>query len=160
MNEVYIIIAQYYGKSFISKLIRWRTWSKVSHSAALSFDEKWVYEAWHRGGVLKSPWDDQPHTEGTRVDLYKVYCSQEEADRFYAFLESKIGTKYDFRAILGFIFRIRLAGKFILFCSEYIFTGALQMPLELLSRIEPHKVSPGHLDTSPHLKFYKTIYTP
>ena len=158
--DTYIIIAQYYGKSFISRLIRWRTWSKVSHTAALSVDEKYVYEAWHRGGAQKSPWDNQPHTKGTKVDLFKVYCTQEEADRFYNYLESHMGTKYNFKAIIGFIFRIKWMSKAAMFCSQLVFKAGLHMPRKFLKRIDPFKVSPGHIHTSPELEFYKTVYTP
>jgi uncharacterized protein YycO len=155
----FVIIGQYYGQSWMSKFIKWRTWSPISHTAALSRDEKYVFEAW-RKGVQKTAWQNSHHKPGTKVDLYKVSCSEEEANRFYNYLESQTGRKYDFKAIIGFVLRLPMARLNALFCSEYIFTAALTMPKNLLERVEPYQVSPGHLNLSPLMKFYKTVYTP
>jgi hypothetical protein len=159
-EKAYVIIAQYYGKSFISKLIKWRTWSDVSHTAALTPDEKWVYEAWHKNGVIKSKWEEQPHTPGTKVVLYKLYCTEQEAKRFYGYLEAQLGKKYDFKAIVGFVLRIPIEGFVELFCSQYVFNGTLSMGKKILKRIESFKVSPGMIELSPELHFYKTVKTP
>ena len=153
----YIIIAQYEGKSFISKLIKWRTWSSISHTAALSQDENFIYEAWHKGGVQKNKWEDQPHINGTVINLYKVECSPAQAEAFYAYLESKLGTKYDIKAIVGFIFRVPLEGITELFCSQYVFEAAEAAGITLLKRIKSYKVSPGHIEISPRLNTYKTL---
>jgi len=158
-QDSFIIIGQYHGMSFMSKLIKWRTWSKISHSAILSQDEKFVYEAW-RKGLTKTAWENSHHKKNTRVDLYKVYCTPEEAKKAYEYYESQMGRKYDFKAIIGFILRVKWGKISDLICSELVYKGTLHFKDQLLDRIDPFKVSPGHIDISPRLTPYKTVLTP
>lgn len=148
--KIGIYIGQYYGKSLVSKLIQWKTWSDISHTSAFLPDQKTVIEAWG-GGVINRPWREG-HTPGTRVDLFFVECAEKQVGDFYSFLSSQIGKKYDFSGIFGFAFSAKTQAKDKWFCSELIFAAAQFAGIDLLRRIEPHKVSPGLLQVSPKLE--------
>ena len=151
-----ILIGQYNGKSFTSWVISKKTWSDITHTSAFVNDEV-VIEAWG-GGVTKRTWREG-HTPGTRIRIMRVECTREQEEKFYAFLESQIGKKYDFAGILGFGLSANLQYKDRWFCSELVFAAAQYAGIELLKRIEAHKVYPGLLDVSPLLKLQETRFT-
>jgi len=153
-----IYIGQYRGKSLMSRLIRWRTWSDISHTAAFLPDLATVIEAWG-GGVVCRPWL-VGHTPGTEINLYRVTCSKEQEQRFYRFLQDQLGKGYDFTGLLGFVSRSRVEDKDRWFCSELIFAAARHAGIDLLARIEPYQVDPGTLNTSPLLNHIRTMRTP
>jgi uncharacterized protein YycO len=158
-----IFIGQYYGKSFLSRLIKWRTWSDISHTAAFlpasSHNERknLVIEAWGKG-ILLHPWDDN-HTRHTRIDIYSVECTRPQQNLFYDWLKGKIGCKYDFMALIGFVTRAHIESERRWFCSELIFQAAQEAGIELLKNVEAYKVSPGLINLSPLLNFEETRYT-
>ncbi len=159
LNNSQILIGQYYGTSWTSKLIRWRTWSKISHTAAFCgglADE--VIEAWD-GSVARRPWTEG-HTPGTMIALYRVPCTLEQRRLFYEFLAAQIGKPYDYLGILGFALRTRVESKNSWFCSELIFAAAQAAEINLLSRIEPYQVAPGDLNISPLLEPVEVRFTP
>jgi uncharacterized protein YycO len=151
-----VLIGQYNGKSLTSWIISKKTWSDITHTSAFLNDEV-VIEAWG-GGVTKRTWREG-HTPGTRIRIMRVECTWEQEEKFYAFLESQIGKKYDFAGILGFGLSANLECKDRWFCSELIFAAAQYAGIELLKRIEAHKVYPGLLDVSPRLKLQETRFT-
>lgn len=159
-SDTCILIGQYYGKSLLSRLIRWRTWSKVSHSAAFFAGPQGyeVIEAWE-GKVRRQPWTTG-HTPGTRIQLYRVGCTLEQRRLFYEFLNAQIGKRYDYTGILGFMLRARTESKESWFCSELVFAAARQAGINLLSRIEPYQVAPGDLNISPLLEPLEVRITP
>jgi len=146
-----ILIGQYEGKSIISRIIKWRTWSKISHTAAIHGNE--TIEAWG-GKVICQPFD-QGHKPGTKVTIYSITCTDDQRQRFYNFMVSQVGMKYDYLGIVGFALRIKSQKAESWFCSELVFAALLYAGLLPLARIEPHKVSPGDLDISPLLKFHE-----
>lgn len=151
-----ILIGQYYGTSLVSKAIKLKTWSEISHTSAFLPGGEEVIEAWGKG-VIRRPWREG-HTEGTRIDLLEVKCSPEQAQAFYLFLYSQIGKEYDFKGIMGFAFSSGIHNKEKWFCSELVFAAALHAGIVLLERIEAHKVSPGLIHCTPLGKLIKTIY--
>lgn len=155
-----IYIGQYFGTSTISKLIRWRTWSDVSHTAAfLGEDLDEVVEAWQGVGVIRRPWTEG-HEPGTRIELYRVDCTPEERRLFWQFIHEQIGKGYDYTGILGFMTRTKSECADKWFCSELVFAAARHAGIELLARIEPHQVAPGVLHTSPRLAKSGVRFTP
>jgi hypothetical protein len=174
-------ILQYQGKSFLSKSIRFRTWSVYSHSAILPMDKpedmswteflnrSYVYEAWidsmipPRGDVKRSNGFSEMHTPNTMVDVYKIVpppgiTFDSVAARDYA--ESMRGTPYDFSGAFGFVTRRDGAqDPKKLFCSEYAFLYCRAGGLVLLNHIAPHKVYPGLLPLSPYLQYVQTAFT-
>ena len=160
-----IFIGQYYGKSFFSKLIKWRTWSEISHTAAFLpalVDDIYVcsdiaIEAWGKG-ITKGYYKDT-HTPGTKIDIYSIYTTTVGSEKFYSWLYSKIGGKYDWKAIIGFVTRSHLESSSRWFCSELIYQAMVEAKIYPLQNIEPHQVAPGILNISPILNYEKTITT-
>lgn len=150
------MIAAYKGKSLISRLIRFFNWSEYSHISWVC-DDGTEYEAWHIGGVKHVHKFGQNHTKGTEVDLFDITLTKGQKDDLEKFLSSKVGCKYDFQAIFGFIIRDSIANKNKLFCSEYIFEAFKSIKISLLNNIEAYKVFPGLLVLSPLLTYKKTI---
>ena len=151
-----IIIGQYQGTSFFSKLIKWRTWSNISHTGAFLGDD--VIEAWG-GGVVRQHWTSG-HEPGTKITLYRVPCLDKQWEIFYSFLLHQVGKKYDKMGILGFMTRAKSQHPDKWFCSELVFAAAKEAGIDLLARIEPYQVSPGQLDTSPILEFVENRICP
>ena len=145
------MIALYKGTSFISRIIRWRTWSDYSHAAWVCRDGT-VIEAWV-GGVRRVPGLLSQHKEDTTIELYEVAgLTEDQRDRIEAFLAAQIGKPYDYTAILGFALRKDTQNPAKWFCSELVFAGCQSAAINLLARIPPWKVSPDLLVLSPLLK--------
>jgi hypothetical protein len=158
------MIALYQGKSLVSRLIRWFTWSKYSHVAWLCQDGS-VIEAWHRGGVRRQPSLSAVHTPGTRVELFQVlthefrelnYAQREAVETF---LTQQLGARYDFLGILGFLTRARMEKHGAWFCSELVTRALNHAGVWPLLRVPACKVAPGLLALSPLLRFQSTIIT-
>ena len=175
-----IIIAQYHGVSKLSRLIQWQQRSPISHSAIILGDgarvacaagrmPEWLqsctlYEAWGtvvppKGRVYRRKGISKGHTPGTRIDLYAVDCPIGQYDEVRLFLDSEVGSRYDFRALFSFITRRDRHRDGAWICSELAFAAALLYGVRLLDRIEPHAVSPGLLDLSPMLIPFGTTWS-
>jgi uncharacterized protein YycO len=150
------MIALYHGHGLMSRLIRWRTWSKVSHAAWLLADGS-VIEAWTSGGVRHVASLSTRHHPGTTVRIYRVPGLHSETVE--KLLTSQLGKKYDWLGILGFVFRRRTQNQDRFFCSELIYWACRMAGLELLREVEPWQVSPGELATSPFLEFVREEVT-
>jgi hypothetical protein len=156
-----IYIGQYHGKSWTSKLIQWRTWSDISHTAAwfqLPNLDWEVIEAWG-GGVRRGPWL-LGHTKGTRIDVYGIEATKAQKENFRQLMLDAMGRQYDFGAILGFALRIRSQDPEKEFCSELVFSRLQQVGIHLLRGIEAYKVHPGLIGISPLLTPLFTKYSP
>ena len=151
----YIYIGQYIGKTLTSKFIKTFTWSELSHTSAILIRSKQVIEAWS-GGITKRS-ITTGHAAGTIINIYKVPCTLNQRNKFYNFMEAQIGKKYDFVGILGLPLRLDIENETKWFCSELVFSAALNAGITLLARIEPYKVTPGILNTSPLLEFVETL---
>lgn len=152
-----ILIGQYYGTSFTSRMIKLKTWSDISHTSAFLPGGEEVIEAWGKGVTPPHHWREG-HAKGTRIDLLECRCSPEQAQAFFLFLYGQIGKGYDFKGIMGFATSSDIHSKDRWFCSELVFAAALHAGIILLERIEAHKVSPGLLHCTPLGKVIKTIY--
>jgi hypothetical protein len=163
------MILLYKGKSFVSKLIKWQTWSDYSHAAWWCQDGT-VIEAWHKKtvtGKLKLTLKegvqrhDSPatiHTPGTEIQCFMIPGRDEAAVE--QFLISQIGKDYDFAPVLrGFTFRVKRDNADKWFCSELIFAACQNALVTLLRCLPPWKVSPGILSCSPLLELVGTIIT-
>ncbi|MEK6881322.1 MAG: YiiX/YebB-like N1pC/P60 family cysteine hydrolase [Nanoarchaeota archaeon] len=141
----FINVLLFKGKGIISSLIRWQTGSIYSHAAVL-LDDNTLVESWQGDGVRKKKitnWDN--------VDTFKVRVSQRQYNKIVEFLESQIGKKYDYWAIIRFISRSRFPENDKWFCSELVYEAFKQVGINLLERIESYEVSPGLLARSPFL---------
>jgi uncharacterized protein YycO len=157
-EQAYIYLGQYHGISAISRLIRWRTWSEISHTAAYLPGCEEVIEAWS-GGVRRRHWTEG-HTPGTQIDLYRVPCTPVRQERFYSFLTSQLNKGYDYNAILGFLGRVQSQDAAKWFCSELVFTAADKAAIVLLQNIPAYKVDPGTLNLSPLLDLVEVRRVP
>ena len=156
------MIAQYYGISLISKIIRWRTYGDVSHTAWVSPHSGRVIEAWQQGGVRELDDLNCGHTPGTVIDLYRVEGMTRDKHRAIEdFLRRQVGKKYAFWQILRFITRqADLLRADLLrecpcnlrswFCSELVFTALRLQGLWLLNA-PANRVHPTLLGYSPLL---------
>jgi len=169
MNNIYF--GQYTGYSLMSWYIRAFTWSKRSHTAAFlppietpeddgTVSCEWwdVIEAW-RKGVQRQHWT-KGHAPGTEIDIYRVPCSEMQAERFYGALEEKIGAKYDFLGVLSFRLRFNVGSEKRWFCSELVFDAAKRAGIVLLKDIPAYKVYPGLLDCAPAAEFVERLVIP
>ena len=153
-------ILAYKGVSLISKLIRWQTRSEYSH-IAMRLGDMSIVEAWHKGGVIRSPATDpwRLHTPGTPVEVWGLVPDME----FYAyaaeqFLLRQIGKKYDFRAILKFLTKRRTRNNTRWFCSELAVATMAIGGVELI-RKPPGQIAPGDLVASPLLSLRRELVT-
>lgn len=147
------MIGLYRGTSLLSRMIRLRTWSEYSHAAWIEQTGS-VVEAWKRKGVRYSSDVNTGHTPGTVIDLFDVPLTQEQMDVVRKFLAHQVGKKYDWRGVLHFITKRHEYSRDQerWFCSELIFSAFKAAGVELLSRVEPWKVSPAMLAMSPLLR--------
>lgn len=140
-----MIIALCRGKGIISALIRWQTWSRYSHVAAVLPDGS-VIEAWPGKGVHRRPfWSDI-----TGIEFFKIVDPRYSPERAQEFLHEQIGQGYDYLGVLRFLSRRRKSND-KWFCSELIFRAASAGGALLLRRIAPPQVSPGIFSLSPGL---------
>ncbi len=173
------MIAYFKGKSFFSRLIKWRTWGQYSHVAWIvdrDFDCRdqhgertiipagTIYESWikksegaARSGVRKGMIGDL-HTPGTPMDLYAIKISDQQYTRMIQELERWVqepDAKYDFRAVLsGFILRKGSAhSENRLFCSEFLMRVFRAASFRFLINIESYQTSPSDMSHSPNQLF-------
>jgi hypothetical protein len=156
------MLAFYQGKSLVSRLIRWFTWSRYSHVAWLCRDGS-VIEAWHRGGVQRHQSLAEVHTPGTRVEIFKVLTHEGhelnnlQLGAIEQFLAKQIGNRYDFWGILGFLTRARMEAHNAWFCSELVFAALRSVGVLPLERVAACKVTPGLLSFSPLLRWHAVV---
>lgn len=154
-NTNYIYVGQYEGVTLTSKLIKWFTWSRISHTSAVLINKNEVIEAWKDGVVRRSMNDG--HEPGTIIHIYRIPCTLSQRNSFYNFLESHVGQmKYDFMGILGILLRSKLESADRAFCSALIFSGLYKVGLVMLNNIGSHQVTPGIFDLSPLLEYVET----
>lgn len=149
-------ILAYRGKSLISKAIRFQTRSKYSHIAVM-LDDGSVIEAWHKGGVRKSPSFSTLHSPGTKVDVFRIDADFDEATT-NRFLHEQVGKKYDFKSVARFLSRRKTRHNNKYFCSE-LAEFALAFGGLLLLNGNPSEHSPRDTVLSPHLILEDQIIT-
>lgn len=154
----YITIAQYRGRSFVSWLIKKQTRSIWSHSAAVLQDGS-VIEAWHVGGVSHVADLSVNHSKGTQVDLFRIECTQAQADAFEVLLKKDIGKKYDFRSVFRFLSKHSTCIDDRWFCTEVLDHRLKIINIFTQKRICSAEMSPQLLGISPILIPFKTVVT-
>lgn len=103
------------------------------------------------GGFQRRPYD---YLKPTRERRYAIPCTQEQYDRGMAYLNSIVGTKYDFIDILGILLHKSYHDPHKLICSwsmfNYIFKALGTLPLNVLPE-NAYRVTPETLHLSPLL---------
>jgi hypothetical protein len=164
MSEAnYIYFGQYHGNGPASRYIQLFNWAWENHTAAFYPPNEYgefgqVIEAW-RKGVTKNYWTEN-HAAGTIIDVYRVPCTERQAESFYRGMESLCGKKYDFRGVVGFRLRAEIQDPDKYFCSEAVFSRMLLAGMVPLARIPAHKVYPHLMTLIPTAEFVKRMVTP
>jgi uncharacterized protein YycO len=159
-----IKIALYRGKSFRSKIIKFRTMSEYSHAAVVFSNGKTI-ESWDEGVTFENDIGSN-HTPGTPVDLFTLVkgITFSQYRQFVAFLENEVGKKYDWNVIfLGTSLYDRLE-KYMpeerWFCSELIEAAFRSINRPLISeRVPVWNVLPGDFYKSKELEYIETVFT-
>lgn len=151
------MIALYKGKSFISRLIRWFTWSEYSHAAWVCRDGS-VFEAWS-GGVRHAASLAEAHDAGTPVDLFVLDLTDDQRRDAEAFLLAQVGMKYDWLGLCGFLTRRAMDEHDAWFCSELVTAGLNAAGVYPLLRVPACKVPPCLLALSPLLRLRESLVT-
>jgi len=143
------------GRSVVSRIIRFRTWSKWSHVAILvSHGDTTLLLESNPGGVTVT--GDVQEIYNQIQEAYVLTLRPELAElldgqAMIDFMRKQKGKKYDYPAAFGFLFRAKETriSKGLWFCSEIVFQTVLEGGLALLERVDAYKVSPGLLYMSP-----------
>lgn len=154
-----IRIAQYKGKSLTSKLIKFVTWGKYSHTAIMLEDDL-IVEAWQGSNsvrIIKSLSDG--HKPGTEVDIYSVRMGKNQEKIFRKFVLDQVGVPYDYWGIHGFLWRKNRQNPNNWFCSELFAGGCKAARVLLLNNKEPHQISPSDASRSTRAKYIKSVTT-
>ncbi len=144
-----LIFYSFYGKSFISKLIKFWTRSKISH-IAIGLEKPWNYElieAWkEKNSKFKVNWhftNLDNHTKGTKYDIWELEVSEDMykfcMEKYYNYAFYKM--EYDWKAIFSFVFKTKKENRKGKMCSE----GAIKPILiweNINSKIDASKINP------------------
>lgn len=152
------MICEYIGVSWRSRLIRWFTWRKYSHTSwsdavvrnGYLVGDTSEWEAWPKNGVEHVPMVGMNHTVGTRIDLYELRTplNREEKEAGMLFLSTQLKKLYDWWGIMGFAFRARTQSDSRWFCSELVFTFLRKCGRTILQCTEAYQTTPGMIETS------------
>lgn len=144
-----IKIAQYKGKSFISRAIKFVTWGEYSHTAIILAPDQ-IIEAWQGSNSVRViEHISDGHKPGTPVDIYSVHMGAEQERVFREFVLAQVGKKYDFWGIAGFLRRKDLQRGESWFCSELFAAGCEKAGVGLLNNVRPSQVAPEWVTRSP-----------
>ena len=154
-----IRIAQYMGRSFISKVIKKVTRGEYSHTAIM-LDDNRIVEAWEGCDEVRIITDlSDGHKPGTPVDIYEVSMGSRQEESFREFVEAQVGKEYDYLGLLGFYFNSGLHNEEKWFCSELFAASCLHADVGLLNNVAAYQTSPRLASVSPKTKYIKSIIT-
>lgn len=149
-----VLIALYKATSpradFIDKLISFGTRSLYTHSE-LIIEKDGIFNQ-----VSVSPRDsslrEKPHIfDYDSWDYFEINSNKLDETKLKEFCNSKIGTKYDWIALLGFIVRLKINLTDRLICSEFVTEAVLQSGVQLFNCSKSFMVSPAMLGDNPLL---------
>lgn len=133
---------------FVSSAITWVTSSLWDHTEALSRDGKsWIGA--HAGtGVQARPLD---WCKPTREARYAIPVPDVDWNKAHTWLESKIGTPYDYKDIVGILLKRRIWSGNRVICSALMTQFMQQAGLEPLNILPEYDalVTPETLHLSP-----------
>lgn len=147
-------IAMYKGTGWVSKSILFMSRGGYSHAAVQLNDGSIIEAHASRGVTRRKSLLDEINTN-TVVVTYDVETTPEQDVIITKFLESQLGKKYDYLAIVGFVFHTTHQGRIQYgrwICSELVFAAFQKAGINLLERVECWKVSPTILSYSTMLK--------
>ena len=122
-----------YPTNILGHIVSWFTWSEFSH-AFLKVGNQ-IYEADPFHGVRIIPYDERNY-ESIEIDIN---------ENVLKFIEERIGVRYDYSAIVGFILRRDdWHNERAWFCSELIASALEYSDLKITSR-KTNRIAPDDL---------------
>jgi hypothetical protein len=156
-----LMLAFFKGKSFFSRLIKWRTWGVYSHVGWVEPDGV-IYESWHRKDLItghngpRRGMIGDLHKPGTQVDLFSVQLYPDQHRALITELQSCVerGVRYDFKGVFGgFVLRrAQSETDNFMFCSDYMMHAFKTAGHPLLNQVPTWQVSPSELSHSPLIR--------
>jgi len=157
MEDIRVInIIFYKGKSFFSRLIRWKTSSEYSHCEIINnFDDNGfsTFGALPNKGVQFAGinW----HKKGTEYDIFETEVTKTQFEEFRQYLTKQYKKKYDYLGVLGFIDSRVKQDDNKWFCSELVYKSLKHIEIELFNR-DIKFPSPSLVSISPLLKLVES----
>ena len=158
-----MILVALYKKSapnaeLIDKLICFGTRSIYSHSEIIHIDDSTLA----CNQISVSPRDSELRIRAHTIDLdtWDYFQTEGNLDESKAlkYCTEKLGTKYDWVALLGFVTRLKINSKNRMFCSEFTTEVLLQAGIQLFNMSKPYMVSPAMQGDNPLLKKLNHLY--
>ena len=156
-----IKVAQYKGKSLASRLIKFGTRGKYSHTAII-LEDNIIVEAWEGCNEVRLIHNvSEGHSHGTPVDIYEVDIDPTKEEEFSKFITSQIGKKYDKLGLVAFYFnREKLNRENKVFCSELLAEGCHSIGCFFWGDdTKPWQLSPTGVIRSERFKFSHSMVT-
>jgi len=144
--NIYIGVTQ--GISLYSKLIKFFQWGNLyTHTFYLEESEyekadPIVIESTAGYGVHRAKLS-VAHTLGTKYTIFSLKVTLKEKEEVEKFLYSKMGSKYDYLGLLGFVARRSTEDSNKYFCSEFLYTALLYAKVKLFRTLTPTQVYPA-----------------
>jgi uncharacterized protein YycO len=132
---------------------------KYSHASVVLQDGS-VIESAPFKGVVRYPNIQATAKKDQLIDLYSVKSTVKQYKTIVAFLESKIGCKYDYLSVFGFVVFSNRQGRKARdkwFCDELIIAAFNQAKIHLVGKMPAWKASPTTISYYPKLIVDKTI---
>lgn len=148
----------YEGISPVSRMIRFRTWSNISH-VSVTTPNGLIYEAIPFKGVVEHMDLAEHHTPGTRIHSYEFRIPEEGVLPGLIWLLNQKGKAYDWRGLFGFLCAKNIGSASRFFCSELVMGFSVEAGRPLLLRVMPYQTTPRDVLMSPWLTYIETIVT-
>jgi uncharacterized protein YycO len=149
-----ISVLSYSGKGPMSKLIKWQTRSKYSHSAIMISNgfSTLMFES-NPPEVTQLLGEPAIVRAESAVSILHPTVEVDE-DRMFRWLTKQVGKKYDKTMVVRFVTRKQETRKSRekWFCSELVYAAFKHVGVDLFRDTEPWEVSPGMLARSPLLR--------
>ena len=121
----------------IALLIRFVTWSRWHHCAAITKDGEYVIEAKGGVGVRKITLEHFQSMYKT-WEIAELDCVDDK--RAYEFLNDQIGRPYDLKAVFGILFRTGWDDEGAWDCAELLAGASERFRHDKLSRVVPEHI--------------------
>lgn len=146
MEKVKVLL--YRGSGIVGQIIRWRTWGDYAHVAMMLRGK--VYESVEGKGVI-STMKDHHLANRMPTKVLQIELPSLVVDKIEEWCKARVGDKYDYTAIYGFLVRRDRQSKGKWFCSEYVTEAFKHAGVDLFLRTPSWKISPQLVSISPML---------
>lgn len=137
---------------WVSRLIRFFTWSMFSHVDVILPPGQMLIGATASSGVRVIDIKKQKR-KASKWSIYEFECIDEKM--FYHLVSSEGAKPYDFNGIIGMLFRKNWQRDDRWFCSELVAWASAKAGCPILTG-QYHRITPGALLKSPILKLIES----